>query len=354
MSRFKNHLIVTAVLSVLAVIFSRIAVAAGPQVTLASSVGGTVIVSGTGFPANSIVIVWVDTNGNGMLDLEEPAVSGVAEGDGSFCPLPPNANGNESCKTPWIQNVPAGSYSILAGNCRNSFPGSCVGTTNLLSAPTALTILFSTLASPSGSHFGSGTHPNVTGYHFPANININVWYDNQPNGQLAAGDTSVTAATDQNGAFSTGSKLQLSKFQVSGAPGDYYVHAGPSTTPLFTAPIHIDSCWSVDGCFIDGVNTICILGNSPTDFWGIFSDCKGVDFNYTFPTPKTPGGGYDLTNNGAVFPGAGLLAAAANSFPPGVAVPGAASPPRSAHTGLHCHPDHIGGSQGRIWIQRSQ
>ena len=296
-----------------------------PQLTVANSGGGAVSIAGTGFIAGDTVVVWVDINGNGVLDLDEPAIGVSVDSTGALCLMPPDTSGNgnnQTCIAAGLQDVPAGSYSVQAGSCQNFFPGSCVGTKGVTSAP--LTIPFST----SPNHFGSGTHVTVTGLASSANGTVNVWYDNQPNGQLGQALGSVSVPTDQTGAFTTvQSSSPVSLLQVNASPGDYFIHAGPSTTPTLTAQVHVDSCWLNDYCFIDGVNVVCILGNSPSDFFSIFADCKNVDFDYTKPTLKTPAGGYDLTNAGPVFPGAGALSAATSDFDPaGPPLPGVGCP----------------------------
>src|SRR5262249_57502371 len=50
--------------------------------------GNNVIISGSGFPANTPIIFWLDTNGNGQLDLDEPAFHVPVTTD-SPGPIPP-------------------------------------------------------------------------------------------------------------------------------------------------------------------------------------------------------------------------------------------------------------------------
>jgi MBG domain (YGX type) len=264
--------------------------------------GDPVVVSGTGFPPNTPLMVWLDTNGNGDLDIEEPFIS---------LSLVTDANGDLHV-TPWVlTGVPAGSLTVYAGSCSDA-PGVllCVGHTSNL-AQTQLTVNLGV----NYSTFGSGTTVSVTGIGFAAGSNVNVWYDSDPNGALAGAMGSKSDSANSTGAVSI-------PLKVNGNPGDYFIHAGASNTAQYSIKVNIGTCWFQD-CSIDGADTICLLGNSPDDlqFAGLsFADCKKVDSNYTNPTPITaahnPPGGYDLNNLGPVFLGAGVLAAAANELGP--------------------------------------
>lgn len=264
--------------------------------------GGSVNFSGSGFPANSSIMLWLDANGNGQLDPEEAAFPQ---------PIKSDANGLVASQTWNLVDVPAGLYFIQAGVCPAApVQGLCFGTTGV--AQTQLTITFGV----SHSQFGSGSTLQVTGYGFQPNAVANVWYDADPNGPLSGASASASPSTDANGAFSA-------SLLVKGNPGNYYIHAGASTSPTATLLVNIGTCWFQD-CFIDGADTICLVGNSPSDLGTFFSDCKQVDSNYTIPNPitqlNTPPGGYDLTNKGPIFLGAGVLAAATVDLgPPGSA-----------------------------------
>jgi hypothetical protein len=100
----------------------------------------------------------------------------------------------------------------------------------------------------------------------------------------------------------------------------YYIHAGAGTTPTASIPVAIGTCWFQE-CIIDGVDTLCFIGNSPSDLGSYFADCKQVDTDYTQPTAITannkPPGGYDFNNVGPTFLGAGVLAAATAELGPG-------------------------------------
>lgn len=273
-----------------------------------------VTVSGIGFPGNSTIVLWLDTNGNGQFDSGEPAFPFTVQTDGAgafpaagsmVCP-PPQGQTQPVCS--WkMSDVPAGGPSsppgglyIQAGICSEPAPGLCFGTTGVAKTQVTVTLGIS------HSDFGSGTTVVVTGYGFSSNATVNVWYDGNMNGTLAVGDTIATPSTDPNGAFST-------SLLVSGSPGNYFIHASdsPATIPLHSIAVKIGPCWFQE-CIINNVDTVCLLGNSPTDLGSFFADCKGVEANYT----NSPGG-LDLTNNGPIFLGAGLLAAAtAELLPP--------------------------------------
>jgi hypothetical protein len=252
-----------------------------------------VAVTGTGL-ADETIVLWLDTNGNGQLDVGEstPIATFVADSNGS---LPIDAG--------WqLHDVPAGSFAIDAGFCAQPLPGLCFGATSIASTPITVNLGVSTHS------FGSGTTVTVTGFGFSPNATANVWFDGNLSGDMSACDgilpssaCSTAVTTDARGAFST-------PLRVNGMPGDHYIHASnaPATTPLFTVPISIGSCWFQE-CIVDNVDTICFLGVSPSlSLPGFpFSDCKQLDSSYT----NSPSG-YDLTNTGPVFGGAGLLAAA--------------------------------------------
>ena len=285
-------------------LFAPIAVpaAAPPSLSVSTSSvqsGDVVFISGTGFPANAPIIVWLDTNGNGQVDEDEPVFPIPVQSDalGAFPPLP------------WVLvDVHAGAFQMLAGTCSHApAVGLCTGTGTTLTAQTSLTVTMGL----SHSKFGGGTTVTVSGFGFSPSSIINVWYDQNPNGTLAGGGTS--AASDANGAFSA-------SLVVTGFPGGYFMHASPSSTPAGTIPMHIDSCLFQE-CTIDDAVTVCMFGLSPADPLSFFSDCKQIDSNYTKPTSKTmghtPPGGYDFSNRGPSFVGAAALAAALNDvFPP--------------------------------------
>jgi hypothetical protein len=309
-------------LSPLLFISVQSASAALPAITVTPSAVTTeakVTVNGSGFAANATnIAVWLDTNSNGNVDSGEPIVSELkSDGVGNFTTHLP------------LSGVSAGAYSIQAGYCSGdpiADPISlkyCIGSTTGIGttgvASTPVTIMLG--ASP--SHFGSGQHVTVTGYGFSPGTSVNVWFDKNHNSILDQDDPQVSVPTDQAGAFTT-------SLVVSGDPGDYFIDAGPSTAAIASSPVHIDSCWFNDECFINGLNVLCLIGNSPdTNIAGInIADCKTVDSDYT----NRPGG-YDLTNKGATFPGAGLLAAATADLGP-VPGPGSGCPAITAAIAL--------------------
>jgi hypothetical protein len=248
-------------------------------------------VSGTGL-ADETVVLWLDSNGNGQLDVGEstPTTTFVADSNGSV-------------DAGWqLHDVPAGSFTIDVGVCPQPLPNLCFGAIAITSTVITVNLGVSTHS------FGSGTTVTVTGFGLSPNATANVWFDGNQNGDMSACDgilpsaaCSTAVATDAYGAFST-------SLRVNGMPGGLFIHASnaPSTAPLFTVPVSIGSCWFQE-CIIDNVDTLCFLGVSPSfTLPGFsFSDCKQLDSSYT----NSPSG-YDLTNTGPVFGGAGLLAAA--------------------------------------------
>jgi len=289
--------------SALLLLFPRIASAATPPSLAVNPTtvlsGDSVIVSGTGFPPKTRLMIWLDTNGNGLLDPNKP-----------FLKLPiiiTDASGAVAI-TPWVlTDVPAGRFSVYAGSCPDApAVALCVGNTLTL-AQTQLTVNLGV----NYSTFGSGTTVSVTGFGFAPGT-VFVWYDRNPTGPLGGSVGSTFSVADANGAFS-------SSLPVKGDPGDYFIHAGSSTMAEHSLKVNIGTCW-LQECTIDGATTICLLGHSPSyQFLGFtLADCKKVDSNYTNPTRITashdPPGGYDLDNVGPVFMGAGVLAAAANEL----------------------------------------
>jgi hypothetical protein len=194
-----------------------------------------------------------------------------------------------------------------------------------LGHPQRASALGASITATPGS-FGSGQHVTVTGTGFTPGTNVTVWFDQNNNSGPDAGEPSVSVPT-ADGTFTT----PLGSLQVKAPPGDYFMRAMQGSV-IVSAPVHIDSCWFQD-CFIDGADTICVIGNSPFDQLALpgnvslsFDDCKAVDSNYTQPIPgvtdtNNPPGGYDLTNVGPSFAGAGLLTAATNDLSPVPGVP---------------------------------
>jgi hypothetical protein len=160
------------------------------------------------------------------------------------------------------------------------------------------------------TEFGSGTTVTVTGANFDPSTAVTVWFDTNGNSIQNSGEPSASATTSTGGSFSV-------KVLVKSAPGDYRMLASAPAVLASSGIIHVQSCW-LDDCFIDDVDTVCILGTSPTEsflglldkaFAGVGADCKALDSNFTmkgaFPVPKV---------TGARFGGAGLLAALTNDL----------------------------------------
>ena len=269
--------------------------------------GDTVMVSGAGFQPNSSIVLWLDLNGNGQFDSGEPT---------SIPPFPiqTDAAGNLKSTSWTMKDVPAGLFFIQAGVCAQPDVGLCFGATSVASFQVTIALGLD------HSEFGSGTHVTVTGYGFPPNASVNVWYDSNLNGAFPGAGATPPLATDQNGAFSTGQQ----PLQVNASPGTYYIHASPSMVPTSSIPIRIGTCWFQE-CIIDGADTLCFIGSSPSDLFSYFADCKQVDTDYTEPTAVTqnnkPPGGYDFNNVGPTFLGAGVLAAAVNDLALGAGCP---------------------------------
>ena len=290
-------------------------IAANPSVVVAGLSGGTVTVSGDGFPVSSEIAVWFDANGNGTFDQRERLLL-TTPGVGAS--VPTDAAGAFTGNFAFAADVAAGMYSIRAGAC---VVAGCIGTVGTASTPVTVAMGIS------HSKFGGGSTLTVTGAGFPAATSINVWYDTNPNGMLA-GTAPAVATTDASGAFSVplvvngASSLDalfaaFTSHAGVAAVGPFFVHAGPALTAQRTVAVEIGSCW-FNECLIydsfgDAADTLCLFGNSPQDNFAYFSDCKALDVNYSSsPT------GYNFTNTGPVFLGAGVLAAALNDLgPPG-------------------------------------
>lgn len=265
--------------------------------------GDTITVSGTGFQAKTGFVVWLDLDGNGQFDPGEPTPIPPV-------PIPTDASGNLQSVDWTVTDVPAGLLFIRAGVCSSPDVGLCFKTKAVASAQVTITMGLSS------SQFGSGEHLAVTGYGFSPDASINVWFDASLNGSFPGAGASAAPATDQNGAFST-------TLLVKASPGNYYIHAGAGI-PSVSIPVTIGTCWFQE-CIIDGADTLCFIGNSPSDSLSYFADCKKVDTDYTDPTPVTqnnnPPGGYDFNNVGPTFLGAGVLAAAVNDLAAGLGCP---------------------------------
>lgn len=252
--------------------------------------GALLTIAGSGFASNAIVAAWIDKNGNGLLDTDEPMAQSTTDGSGAFS------------VSLLVANVAAGSYTIEAGTCADQSPTS-TSPCRTVGAPTVGTASTPVVVDLSAEPYrvGSGSTITITGVGFSPSASLNVWFDTNSNSILDAGEPTASVVTAADGSFST-------PIKVLGQPGSYLVGAGPSTSALAASAMDIGTCWFQD-CFIDGRDTICIFGNSPTDFFTFFADCKAVDSNYTNT-------GYDLTNVGPVFVGAGALAAATNDILP--------------------------------------
>jgi hypothetical protein len=260
--------------------------------------GALLIVSGKGFTPGQWVMTWLDANASNKFDLfalTEPSVLALTDSSGNFA-MPLN-----------VINVAAGAHQMVTGPCPDqTTPGDCINAMGQVSTP--VTIAMTT----SPYKFGSGSTLVVTGAGFAPGSSVFVWFDSSDavtDSALDNGDITASAIIDPSGAFST-------TIKINAPPGNYFMRAGPFTTATVSSAVQVATCLFQE-CVIDGVDTLCLTGQSPTDslFFG-FTDCKQVDFNYTKPTPATPNGGYDLSNFGATFVGAGALAAATNDLIP--------------------------------------
>lgn len=146
--------------------------------------------------------------------------------------------------------------------------------------------------------FGSGQTVDLIGTGFDPNASVNVWFDANRDTHQGSNEQSIVAHTDASGDFSN------VKLVVKGTPGKYFIRAGADPGVALTE-VTIGTCWFQD-CFINGQDTICILGFSPTDE---IHDCKVLDTSY-----GDASAGYNLANSGPRFAGAAVLAAAVNDF----------------------------------------
>ncbi|HWO35157.1 MAG TPA: hypothetical protein VNO32_40710, partial [Candidatus Acidoferrum sp.] len=179
--------------------------------------GDTVTVSGAALPANSSILLWLDTNGNAKLDPEEPIFS---------YPVRTDATGAIASQQWTMTDVPAGAFFVQAGVCTDApAAGLCYGTPGI--AQIALTVTMGV----SASKFGSGNTVAITGYGFSPSASVTVWYDTDPNGVFSSAIASATRSSDANGAFSA-------SMVVSGGPGDYYIHAEPFKAATATIPVN--------------------------------------------------------------------------------------------------------------------
>ena len=156
------------------------------------------------------------------------------------------------------------------------------------------------------SKMGSGQVVVVDGSGFDPGTTVNIWFDFNGNSVADSGERSTSAVTNGSGAFSSATITVLS------SPGKYFVRAeGPAAT-IASAEVSVGTCWIQDvGCTINGSQWICLVGDAPSE---MISDCKSIDANYS-DTTAFPNG-YDFTNVGPRFAGAGVLAAAAVSINP--------------------------------------
>jgi len=253
--------------------------------------GAYLTISGTGMDADKYVAAWVDVNGSNGLDIAEPWAKAHTDGAGNFSiPLR-------------VLDVAAGGHVIAAGTCPSqTATDNCLGTAGDVSVP----IMVSMTTDP--FRFGGGSTIHVSGAGFAPGVALNVWFDGINNSVLDAGEATVSTTTTASGGFSASLK-------VTARPGYFYIRAGASTTASASTAIEVGTCW-FQICDIDGAQTLCIVGHSPSDTTVFFNDCHRIESNYSLPTPATPTGGFDFNNKGPRFVGAGALAAVANSMLP--------------------------------------
>jgi hypothetical protein len=255
--------------------------------------GAYLTISGTGLEPNKYVAAWVDVNGSNGLDIAEPWAKAHTDGSGNF-------------STPLrVLDVAVGAHVIAAGTCPSQTPtDNCLGTTGDVSTPVTVTMTTDPF------RFGGGSTIHVTGAGFAPGASVNVWFDGINNSVLDAGEATVSTTATATGGFSASLK-------ITARPGYFYVRAGTSTTASASTAIEVGTCW-FQICDIDGAQTLCIVGHSPSDTTVFFNDCHRIESSYSEPTPATPAGGFDFNNKGPRFVGAGALAAVANTFLPGL------------------------------------
>ena len=253
--------------------------------------GAYLTISGTGLDPNKYVAAWVDINASNGLDIAEPWAKAHTDGAGNFSiPLR-------------VLDVAAGAHVIAAGTCPSQIStDNCLGSAGDVSIPVMVTMTTDPF------RFGGGSTIHVSGAGFAPGVALNVWFDRINNSVLDAGEATVSTTTTANGGFSASLK-------VTARPGYFYVRAGTSTAASASTAIEVGTCW-FQICDIDGAQTLCIVGHSPSDTTVFFNDCHRIESNYSLPTPATPTGGFDFNNKGPRFVGAGALAAVANSMLP--------------------------------------
>jgi hypothetical protein len=253
--------------------------------------GAYLTISGTGLDADKYVAAWVDVNGSNGLDIAEPWAKGHTDASGNFSiPLR-------------VLDVAVGAHVIAAGTCPSQTPtDNCLGAAGDVSTPITVTMTTDPF------RFGGGSTIHVSGAGFAPGVALNVWFDGINNSVLDAGEATVSTTTTAGGGFATSLK-------ITARPGSFFVRAGTSTTASASTAIEVGTCW-FQICDIDGAQTLCIVGHSPSDTTVFFNDCHRIESNYSVPTPATPNGGFDFNNKGPRFVGAGALAAVANSMLP--------------------------------------
>ena len=148
--------------------------------------------------------------------------------------------------------------------------------------------------------FGSGQKVLISGEGFAPFEVINVWYDGNDNGTQELNEPATVATADAQGNFSAPT------ITLHGPPQHHGFRAGSEVPPdLAETMITIGSCWFND-CMINGRDTVCLIGNSPDD---TLSDCKVLDSSYSDASS-----GYNLSDVGPRFAGAGVLAALVNDL----------------------------------------
>lgn len=272
----------------------------------------SVTVHGTGFdPTKGLAFaVWLERNGDVTLDSTEPRAT---PSKSTFTGTPGTFDVTFS-----VSDVPAGAYSIQAGYCEDINSDTCydvstaTSTTGIASTPVIIT--FAT----SPTRFGPGTTVTVTGYGFAAgSVNV-VWFDGHNDGVADADDAQMPVTVGASGDF-TASLFVVGPCGLGVCdPGQYKILAGSSTKAIAEAPVDVASCF-YQSCTTDAGNTVCFLGNSPSDAIHYCAE-KNVDVGYTdchLLTPDHPTC-YDFSNTGPSFAGAGVLAAMTNDLgPPG-------------------------------------
>lgn len=200
----------------------------GMNVTLSPAsgpTGTTISISGTGFTPSTAGTVFLDINGNGLVDSAEPNQNLSTTAAGTFA---------TALIVPWLQTIPTGAYYVRARfPASTATPAMATFTVTATGVAPGRNLTLSPTAGP------RGTTITVTGTGFLSDASGPVFLDINRNGLVDAGEPFQHPTTTSDGTFTTTLTLSPSAAIAAGAypvTARFPISSDPSSATFTVQP----------------------------------------------------------------------------------------------------------------------